>query len=204
MNNLITKYLDEIKDFMIKNCHTPGKKKYAKNEYIEYDDVILVRAEISGFRYINITDRIDYGYFLIDSCDVDIIEKHEFMIYFSFSDRRINPQIYIRKHGNHKRFVSIFTEKYPIKNKKLKYYIYENRNPLDLRKRNLIASVNKGVSIRNKTGLSGIGFYENFWQTSIFINGKNKTKRFSLSKYGKEAREMAIEWRKKMENKKFG
>lgn len=83
-----------------------------------------------------------------------------------------------------------------------------NRNGLDNRKNNLrivnkaIQTINQQISTRNKSGARGIALNNgNYTATWVSADGNNKTKSFSIKRYGnEEAKQLAIEYRQQMIN----
>lgn len=82
---------------------------------------------------------------------------------------------------------------------------HKNRNPLDNTKNNLritnslIQSINKNLRKDNTSGTTGVYPGVNSWIAQWKENGINKSKSFSISKYGDEgAKKLAIEYRMKM------
>jgi len=55
---------------------------------------------------------------------------------------------------------------------------------------------NKNKNPRNKSGVTGVGFYEGKWRAYWSeLDGKLKSKSFSVNKYGEAAFELACNWR---------
>ena len=203
----ILKYLNEIKEFMKKNydkCKNVLRWKRTKNnyDYIECDDVILVKVDINGFKRIDMWDKTNYGFILMDKCDIDIIENHNPFIHFIIDARHVQSYVNVKVRKRYRIITDLFAHKYPFKDKLSIRYTYRNGNPLDIRKDNLEETANKRLSRRNKSGAVGVSLSNNAWRAHIIINGTPSFKSFSCVKYGKDAKKMAIKCRKKMEEKR--
>jgi len=199
MKSRLLTHLEDIKKIMIDAGYKPKKFLYRKNEYAIYEDIVLVKAPIIGNTYITNLDR--YGYFLIDKEDLDMIADKSYKIRYYLTSRSKTPSVYVCANSA-RLFTNLLIHKYPFTDKKYEYYASKNGNPLDLRKKNLVESETRNKSYINKSGIVGVYFIKdrNCWKTSMMCRGmKQKDKYFPIAKYGKEARERAIEMRKKWE-----
>ena len=205
----LVKYLTEIKKIISGICDDPNKIKFEqheKNIFAEYRDVIIVKSQISGLRYLREHKLKKYGYFLIDREDKDMLFKSKFIIQFHsdakceiYFDVKTFVSDYMHMYTSYRHLLS---RKYPFKNKKSKYYIVKNYNPFDLRKQNLKESISR-KSHTNKTGIIGVCYDKtsNTWCATCRINGENLKKSFAINKYGdKNAKELAIKMRKKWDD----
>jgi len=200
---LIIKYLNEIKLIVSKIQIKPEEEKIEskiRNSYFICGDLLLVKMRI---KIINSYCTGKYVYILLDSKNKDLLYDDKFIaeIDMRYYGRNGYSHITIKSTKNGDLLSKKYEKKYPPVNPKYKRYILKNSNPFDFRDINMIASVNRRKSVRNKSGITGV-YLDNKgnWTTSIKHNRKRKTQSFSIKIYGnKKAKMMAEQMRLKWE-----
>ena len=217
---------DYIKDYSNKvlvylfNNNEKTVISYSKIKYGEYAQALAELSLEYKIRYQNyIVDEEDYSilkiycnedkmyyHFIIDTEDVNKISNIKWGVH---KDKRTYKNISNRVVARN--FEIGLLHRYILDLEDQDCIIdHRNRNTFDNRKANLrivnnsINQKNKCVQKNNTSGYPGVkyGTSNNCWTASIINeNGKRITKSFSVSKYGKEARQLAIEWRQNNELK---
>ena len=130
-----------------------------------------------------------------------------------FIDRFIERTWYALKHGNNFYMYSNKTTNFPVNQRFHRLVLtgvdivdHRDGNGLDNRKKNLrdgsggVNENNQALRNTNTSGTNGIYFHKKGWCAQWYKNGSQKSKYFSIKKYGSDekAKQKAIEHRKAM------
>lgn len=169
----MTKIVEKFKKYFCYDEKSPSKLSWNLTRYVGkwYAIRIVKRGDFAGYRKTN-------GYYAV-KVDGKEVKIHRIIYYLFHNDFDYNNTALKIDHidGN--------VSNNAIQNLRMVSQSENNRN--------------SKLQKSNKSGINGIhnfrskGF-EN-WRVSISYNGKKYTKSFSVLKYGKEALDMAIQWR---------
>jgi hypothetical protein len=183
------KYAKLLAEYVIAHEDEIMKTMKRPEVYIEEkEDYAIMKLYSKSFGYFDV---------FIDKEDVEKVRCHTWML----SKRLTGKGYYVRnnKLGRlHRYLMNINDENIMID--------HIDRNTLNNRKSNLrIADAelnmrNINIQTNNTSGITGVRCDGKKWWAQIVIDGKQKTKSFTISKYGdEEAKKMAIAWRKQKE-----
>lgn len=177
---------EEAEDYKMQRCTELGLVKNIVYDRGDYYEVSLTQGQLAKF------DKEDF--YKIDQY-IWAVHKGVTGGYYALTNLK-------ETHESLKMHQHILNYK-PIKDR---YVDHINRDTLDNRKNNLrivsqaIQSINRDLRSDNTSGETGVYYDKNRkrWSAQWMENGEKKYKAFSVSQYGEEAKQKAIDYRNEM------